>query len=353
MGIHAIVGTAKGGFVLRGNDARNDWTLDGPLFKGWKVTAATRDAGGRWYVGTSSDVYGPALHLSDDDGATWRQVERGPAWPEGTEDRKLKQIWTIVPAGDRVWLGVDDAGLFVSHDRGESWAPVEALNEHATRGAWFPGAGGLCLHMIHVDPRDHDRLWCGISAVGLFYSTDGGASWATRNDGIPPVIEDETPKDIGRCIHGLVTDPDDSNVMWRREHNGMFRSTDGGASWERIEDGLSSWFGFPISIHRATKDLFVIPLESDEYRLPKDGRLEVYRSQDGGASWHSASHGLPSEHCYAGVLRKAMDVDDHDPCGVYFGTTSGVLYLSTDAGASWQTMPWSLPRILSVTVHTT
>ncbi|MHC4947337.1 MAG: WD40/YVTN/BNR-like repeat-containing protein [Planctomycetota bacterium] len=346
MPVRVIVGTDKGAFFLHADDDRADWTIEGPRFKGWKATASARDAAGRFSLATASTVYGPAVHLSED-GETWRQVEQGPAWPEDS-GRTLTQIWTLVPAGPRLYAGVDEAGLFVSDDGGEHWAPVDGLNEHATRSAWYPGAGGLCAHAVLVDPANPDRIWCGISAVGVFRSEDGGRSFVPINEGIPVLIEDKTHKDIGRCVHGLVADPDDASTIWRREHNGMFRTRDGGDSWERIEEGLGSWFGFPIAMDRRTRAIYVIPLESDEYRLPGDGRLTVCRTRDGGDHWEPLAHGLPQEHAYAGVLRGALDVDHLDPCGVYFGTTGGQVYVSTDGGDHWRQLPCTLPRILSV-----
>lgn len=351
MPVHLLIGTDKGGFVLRGDPSRASWTIEGPLFKGWKVTASARDDDGRYMVATASDVYGAALHVSDDL-VEWRQIEAGPSWPkpaEGEPERKLNQIWTIVPRGGGRWLaGVDEAGVFASDDGGETWTGLAGLNEHPTRSGWVPGAGGLCAHAILVDDATN-RLWCGISAVGVFRSDDGGATWAVKNEGVRAVIEDEKHKEIGRCVHGLVADPDDANVIYRREHIGMFRSRDGGDTWERIEKGLGSWFGFPISMDRSTRTLYCVPLESDEYRLPTDGKLEVFRSRDGGDSWESASAGLPAGHVYAGVLRGAMDVDHLEPCGVYFGTTGGTVHVSNDGGDRWTQVPCLLPRIFCVT----
>ncbi|MCZ6598770.1 MAG: sialidase family protein, partial [Planctomycetota bacterium] len=238
-----------------------------------------------------------------------------------------------------------------STDGGETWEPVEGLNEHPTRSAWFPGAGGLCAHAVLFDPNDAQRVWCGISAVGLFRTDDGGLTWSSKNEGIPAVIEDKDHKDIGRCVHGLVADPDDANTIWRREHNGMFRTRDGGESWERIENGLPSWFGFPIAIDRRTTTLYVVPQESDEYRVPVDGNFVVCRSRDSGESWESLANGLPQGDNYMGVLRAAMDVDQLDPCGVYVGTTAGTVYVSNDGGDSWVQIPCTLPRILSVEAY--
>jgi photosystem II stability/assembly factor-like uncharacterized protein len=348
-GVVALVGTDKGGFVLRSDD-RAAWRIEGPVFKGWKVSASGRDASGRFWAATASDVYGPAVHVSNDL-AEWRQIENGPAWPKSVE-RKLNQVWTLHLEGDRFWAGVDEAGLFSSTDSGETWQPVDGLNEHATREGWFPGAGGMCAHSILVDPADPQRIWVGISAVGLFRSDDGGATWATKNAGVKQVIEDKKHKDIGFCVHALAADPDDANVIYRREHTGMYRTGDGGETWEQIENGLSSWFGFPIVMDRRTRTLFCVPLESDEYRIPTDGALRVYRSRNRGDSWESASDGLPRKHAYMGVLRGAMAADSLDPCGVYFGTTAGTVHVSSNAGDTWTQLPAVLPRVLSVSVFT-
>ncbi len=348
MSVTAILGTSKGAFVARSDKDRSSWTIEEPLFKGWKVTASGRDETGTYFVATASDVYGPALHTSKDL-KNWRQIEKGPAWAKDS-DRKLNQIWTLHLGPGRFYAGVDEAGLFASDDGGESWSPVEALNEHPTRPSWGPGAGGLCAHAILVDPSNTDRVWCGISAVGVFRTEDGGRTWHPKNQGIPVVLEDKKHKDVGFCVHGLAADPDDADTIYRREHVGMFRSRDGGESWQRIENGLSSWFGFPVAIDRRSRTLFVHPMESDEYRMPTDGKFRMFRSRDGGDSWEPLSNGLPQQRAYMGVLRGALDVDHLDPCGVYVGTTAGTVYASRDAGDSWTELPCTLPRVLSVSV---
>jgi photosystem II stability/assembly factor-like uncharacterized protein len=340
MGVKAIFGTVKGAFLLRGNDERSDWHLDGPIFKGWEVTAVARDARGRTYVGTTSYVYGAAIQVSDDL-KTWRQIEHGPKF----DKRKLNKIWRIVPAGDSVFAGVDEAGLFRSDDRGETWKPVEALNEHPSRGGWQPGNGGLCAHAVLADPKNPQRLWCGISAVGVFRSDDGGASWHPKNKGVQVILEDKNNPDIGFCVHALAMD---DGVMYRREHLGMYRSRNGGDTWETIENGLPSKFGFPLVMDPRTKTLFTVPLESDEGRMPRDGKLMVFRSRNGGESWEPLLRGLPQDHAYMGVLRGAMAVDGLDPCGLYMGTSSGTVHVSRDLGEQWASAPWVLPRIMCV-----
>lgn len=346
MDVTAVVGTIKGAFLLRSDAARERWDIEGPLFKGWKVTASARDERGRTYLATASDVYGAALQSSDDL-SDWQQLERGPTWSEDS-GRKLNQIWTLSTAADGMWAGVDEAGLFRSADGGATWRGLEGLNEHPTRSGWYPGFGGLCAHAFLVDPRDPRRLWCGISAVGVFRSDDGGTSWQPRNEGVTIAIEDKEHRGIGTCVHALVADPDDADVIWRQDHRGMYRTADGGDRWERIEEGLPSGFGFPIALDPRTKALYAVPLESDEYRVPADGRLAVYRSRDRGDSWHAAGRGLPAGLFYGTVLRGALATDGLDPCGVYLGTTAGTVHVSADGGESWRTLPCTLPRVLSV-----
>jgi photosystem II stability/assembly factor-like uncharacterized protein len=349
MRIVLIVGTEKGAFVCTSNGQRSDWQIEGPLFKGWRVTASARSGSGRWFLATASQVYGAAIHTGTDL-TRWHQIERGPAYPEGGE-RKLNQIWTIHSAPSRLWAGVDTAGLFSSDDDGETWKPVSALNDHPTRSSWFPGAGGLCAHSVLLDPRRPERVWCGISAVGVWRSDNGGASWQAKNSGVRNVSEDKDIPEIGYCVHGLAQDPDDPDRLYRQDHAGMYRSRDGGDTWEVNDAGLPSWgFGFPIAMNPHTKTLFSFPLESDEYRLPVDGQCRVYRSRDRGDSWEPTSRGLPP-HYYATVLRGAMAVDALDPAGIYIGSTSGDVFASVDDGESWQTLPCRLPRVLNLKAY--
>lgn len=343
MSVRLMVGTGKGGFWVSSDD-RRAWKVSGPFFKGWKVTAGVRLADGRYMAAVASDIYGPALHVSRD-GENWEQLPNGPAYPDGS-DRRLRQVWTLRENRGVVYAGVQDAGLFTSSDGGESWDAVAGLNEHPSRAAWVPGAGGLCAHALLFDDRDPDRMWCGISAVGVFRTDDGGATWTPRNEGVPAALEDEHHKGIGTCVHALAQDPDDSDRIFRQDHLGMFRSGDGANRWERNERGLDATFGFPIVIDRTSKFLFAVPLEADQYRVPPGGALQVFRSTDAGDSWHSASAGLPAADAYGTVLRGAMAVDNLEPGGVYMGTTAGTLHVSADLGESWTNLPVILPRIL-------
>ncbi len=347
MGTVVIVGTEKGGFICRSENKR-EWTVEGPLFKGWKLTATTRSPSGRWLAATASRVYGAAVHVSDDL-KEWRQIENGPAWAADS-DRKMNQIWTLRAGANRHFAGVDQAGLFLSEDDGESWQPVPALNEHASRPNWFPGAGGLCAHVVLVDPNDEKRVWVGISAVGVWRTDDGGETWLAKNEGIRVAIEDKEFKDIGFCVHALAQQQTDGDVLWRQDHTGMYRSTDGGDHWTACMEGLPSWFGFPVVRDPDSGRLFCFPMESDEYRMPVKGDLAVYTSDDRGDSWQRRAEGLPTHPCWAGVLRGAMAHDGGG--GIYFGDTAGAVYASADGAESWQALPCTLPRVLSIEAFT-
>jgi hypothetical protein len=346
MTVRVLVGTEKGAWVATSNGDRTRWEISGPLFKGWKVTAAHRLEDGTFLVGTGSWVYGAQIHRGKALDAL-EPVADGPAFP-AESGRKLGQIWTLTSGHGRVWAGVDEAALFSSDDAGASWQLVEGLERHPTRASWTPGAGGLCAHVVLLDPDDARKVWCGISAVGVFRSEDGGESWTPRNEGVVIAVEDETQDGIGYCVHGLAQAPDDPARIWRQDHRGMYRTENGGDRWEQIESGLPSGFGFPIAQDPGTRRLFALPLESDEYRILPDGALRMYVSDNGGDSWEPRDRGLPGEHQYNGVLRGALAVDGLDPCGVYFGTTGGAVHVSADRGESWTALPCSLPRILSV-----
>lgn len=341
MTVNVCVGTEKGAFVLSSED-RQRWDLHGPYAKGWKVSTFGRDAAGDYLLATASSWYGAALQRSSDLDS-WQQLESGPAYEEAG-GRTLSQIWTIRTIGDRILAGVADAGLFTSDDNGESWQPVKGLNEHPTAHAWQPGFGGLCCHRIL---GDGDRLWVGISAVGVFRSDDGGDSWNLKNHGVTVAAQNDD-LDIGYCVHGLVQDPADLDRIWRQDHMGVYRTSDGAETWERIEEGLPARFGFPVERDHRTGRLFVLPQESDEARMPVDGRLRVYRSDDDGDSWQVAGNGYREGASYSGVLRDAMSVDGLDPCGVYVGTSSGSVLVSADSGETWQELPYTFPRIGSV-----
>ncbi len=349
-----MVGTQKGAFFLWSDPDRREWRVEGPHLKGWEVTCLEVDSRREptIYGGVGHYVYGATIQRSTDLGATWTQLESRPAYAEGA-NAKLNRIWAIEPGRpdepDTLYAGVDEAGLFRSTDLAESWQSLDGLNQHSTRSAWGPGAGGLCCHTIILDPDNSKRMWVGISAVGAFRSDDGGATWQLRNEGLEIAAPSEEHPEVGSCVHKMVIDPKQPNLLYQQNHKGVFRTTDGGDTWHRIENGLPSRFGFPMVMHpRDGRSLYIIPQESDEYRMAIDGQLAVYRTRDAGDSWTACNNGLPSG-CYQGVLRNAMGVDVLDPCGIYFGTTGGQVYFSADEGDSWQAIPCQLPRIGSVT----
>ncbi len=339
------IGTLKGAWFAR-NDG-SGWELDGPHLKGWQIGTFAKAPGGDHLLTTSSSWYGAAVHRSPDMGE-WTQVVDGPSYGENG-DRKLEAIWTIHRSGDSLFAGVAEAGLFRSDDDATTWHPVESFNEHETRPGWEPGFGGLAAHRILQDPQNLERMWVGVSAVGVFYSDDGGESWKLRNEGVhrPGPGNEEYPG-IGYCIHCIVADPADADTIWRQDHTGVYRTTDGAQTWHRIENGLPAGFGFPIVRDAASGALFVIPLESDQYRLPVDGKFRVYRSTDGGDSWHESGTGMPDVPTYTGVLRDAMDTDGDG--GVFFGTTGGDVWATQDGGDHWEKLPGMFPRINTVKV---
>ena len=347
MAIVVGIGTMKGAWFARSDDRRS-WSISGPHHRGWEVTAFGRAPGGDYLLGTGSNWYGAAIHRSADL-EEWDQVVAGPAY-DAESGWKLERIWTLATAGDRVFAGVAEAGLFRSDDDAATWHPVGALNNHPTRARWQPGLGGLALHRIVVDPDDSRRMWGAISAVGVFATTDSGDTWELRNDGVQVTAPGEEG-DIGYCVHCIVADPGNSDRMWRQEHRGLFRTSNGGVDWERIQDGIpGSGFGFPIARDNHTGRLFVVPLESDEYRMPVDGQLGVFVSDDDGDHWAASGAGLPAEPTYTGVLRSALDVDGMSAAGVYFGTTGGEVWWSADTGKTWDRMPMTFPRIATVKV---
>ena len=346
-----LVGTTKGAFFFFSDEQRRDWRVTGPHMGGWEIYSLLGDPhGARIFAGTSSFVYGPTIRVSEDMGANWEQVANGPNY-SAESGFKFKRIWQLAPGHpsepDTLYAGVEEAGLFVSRDHGQTWQEVDSLTSHPTRPYWWPGGGGMCLHTILIDPNNAQRMWVAASAIGLFRSDDGGATWNTKTNGLPAVPTDEGHPDVSRCVHKVVLDPRDSNTMYMQFHGGVFKSTDAGDNWTAIENGLPGNFGFPMVI-TAAGDVFIVPLEADTHRYTRDGKLVVYRSRDGGASWAPSGTGLPDDHEFVGVLRDAMATDPFDPAGIYFGTTMGTLFYSADAGDTWQKLPGTYPRITYV-----
>ncbi|MFZ0168471.1 MAG: sialidase family protein [Candidatus Dormiibacterota bacterium] len=351
------VGTAKGLFVLKhegSEPASAGWQLTGPHLSGWEATTVfleQRQGQLELLAGLSSYVYGPHVRRSLDEGRSWDPLGTGPGFGEGEGRPVVERIWTLhrLAGSGELVAGVAQAGLFRWDEAATAWSEYTGLTAHPTRADWLPGFGGMCLHTVLTDSRRPGRIIIGISSVGALRSDDDGATWTIKNKGVTAPFEAEDPKYADfTCAHRLVLDPDDPDHLFQQNHTGVFRSFDAGDSWERIENGLPSGFGFGMSVlPRSPLTLFVVPLTSDEVRLPVEGKLRAYRSRDGGDSWEVSGVGLPTDF-YGTVLREALTSGAGDGSSVYFGTTSGELFGSWDAGDNWTQLPGVYPRILSV-----
>jgi photosystem II stability/assembly factor-like uncharacterized protein len=347
-----LVGTRKGLFVLTGEPG-SPFEVTDRAFAGDAVEYAVRDPhSGRVLASVTSPFYGPKIFHSDDPGGEWEQAE-GVELPENG-DHALERIWVIVPgeADGLVYAGGDPGALFESRDGGATFSLNRALFEHPTRPTWQPGAGGLCLHSIVTWPGDPDKLALGISAAGVWLTDDGGATWRRGNEGLvaPYVPEDATPEEIAHCVHRLHRAAKRPERIFMQYHGGVYRSDDAGETWNDIAAGLPSNFGFPLALDPADPDsAYVIPLTADVDRVTPEGRLRVYETRDAGATWTSRDNGLPGEDAYLTILREAFDwTGEGERLELYFGATSGEVYGSGDAGASWFTVAAHLPPVLSV-----
>lgn len=345
MGAALLVGTRKGLFVLHGGDDRRDWTVEGPLLKGWSVYHAIADPrDGVLHACANNFVYGATVHRSSDRGRTWERAEELALPAES--GLELAATWHVEPGPasepETLWLGGDPGALLRSGDGGATWNAVDGIVAHPTREKWMPGAGGLCCHSIQVADG---RLYVGISAAGSFRSDDGGKSWQPINDRVQAGFLPEPYPEVGQCVHKLLAHPARPERLWQQNHCGVYRSDDAGDTWERLDgNGLPSEFGFGLALDPSDPDVaYVVPEESGEHRVTCDARLGVYRTGDAGASWQLASDGLP-EPAWAAVLREGMSYDEH---GVYFGTQSGSVFVLPREGR-WLEAARQLPPILSV-----
>jgi photosystem II stability/assembly factor-like uncharacterized protein len=367
-GVRVLVGTRKGAFVLTADGKREDWTVDGPHFPGWEMyhlkgSPADPD---RIYASQSTGWHGQVIQRSDDGGKTWNPVGNEFAydgvpgthqWYDGTPHPwEFARVWHLEPSHtdpDTVLAGVEDAALFKSSDGGQTWQELSGLRGHGSGPHWQPGAGGMCLHTIVVDPRDADRIYVAISAAGAFRSTDGGKTWQPINRGLKSEGIPDPESEVGHCVHRIAMHPDRPEVLYMQKHWDVMRSDDGGDNWHEISGNLPTDFGFPIDVHAHEPDtVYVVPITSDMHHFPPDGKLRVYRSRTGGNEWEPLTDGLPQKDCYVNVLRDAMAVDSLDDCGIYFGTTGGQVYASNNAGDSWAPIVRDLPAVLSVEVQT-
>jgi photosystem II stability/assembly factor-like uncharacterized protein len=344
-----LVGTKKGAFIIDGDERRSDWSIREPVCDGWPIHDLQWDAStGSIYAGGGSPWYGPAVFRSDDLGKTWTHSSEGLTY--GDDGPKIPTVWNVTPANGSIFAGVEPAGLFRSDDGGATWTHVSGLRDHPSRPGWQPGAGGLICHTIVPHPTDPNRMWVAISAVGTFETTDGGRTWEARNKGVRADFMPGPEPETGQCVHKLVMAPNEPETLYQQNHCGVYRSTNGGKSWDKVDTGLPSEFGFVFGAHpRDPKTGWVIPLSHpEEGRMAPGASLAVWRTRDRGNTWVRQDRGLPTEDAFVGVLREALAVDRLDPAGVFFGTSTGQLYGSPDEGDSWRLIAGTLPPIWGV-----
>ena len=351
-----LVGTTKGAFFFTADAKRKKWKMDGPHFPGESVYSVAYDSRGgrtRTFMGTQSSHFGGTIRVSDDFGKSWVGPERQAVrFPEGS-GLSLAGVWQIMPGRadepDVVRCGVEPACLFESRDAGESWEPVKGLLEHEHRPRWQPGGGGLCLHTIVMDPKDRKRMGIAISTAGFYRTDDGGKSWRPRNDGVRAVFLPNKYPEFGQCVHKVVNHPAKPERLFLQNHWGLYRSDDWGDSWQDIANGVPSDFGFAMVTNPNDADtVYIIPLQSDQFRIVPEAKMRVYRTRDAGTSWEPLANGLPQENAFECVLRDGMAADALDPAGIYFGTRGGKLYGSADDGDSWTEIADALPPICCV-----
>ena len=362
-----LVGTKKGAFILTADGKRERWEISGPHFGGWEIyhVKASPAEPDRLYASQTSGWFGQVIQRSDDGGNTWQAagnefkydgVPGTHQWYDGTQHPwEFKRVWHLEPSPtdpDTVYAGVEDAGLFKTSDGGGTWQELPGLR--STKGhLWQPGAGGMCLHTIILDAKRPERIFIAISAAGAFRSDDGGKTWKAVNRGLKSPYELPDPDaEVGHCVHRIAMHPSRPDVLFMQKHWDVMRTDNAGDSWYEISGNLPSDFGFPVEVHaHEPETIYVIPIKSDSEHFPPDGKLRVYRSRTGGNEWEPLTRGLPQQDCYVNVLREASAVDSLEPCGVYFGTTGGQVYLSAESGETWTPIVRDLPAVLSVEVQ--
>jgi photosystem II stability/assembly factor-like uncharacterized protein len=388
--VRVLVGTRKGAFLLTSDVQRKNWTVDGPHFAGWEIyhlKGSPADPN-RIYTSQTSSWFGQIIQRSDDGGKTWHQpgtpqgaptttpdgmpigesnkfvydtsAETGRPltthqWYDGTQHPwEFKRVWHLEPSlhdPDTVYAGVEDAALFKSTDGGQSWQELAGLR--AVHGEqWAPGAGGMGLHTILLDPANPNRIYIAISSAGVFRTDDGGLSWKPINRGLKSEYIPDPDAPVGHCVHRIALHPSRPDVLYMQKHWDVMRTDDAGENWYEVSGNLPTDFGFPIDVHaHEPETIYVVPIKSDSEHYPPEGKLRVYRSRTGGNEWEALTNGLPQRDCYVNVLRDAMCVDSLKPCGIYFGTTGGQVYGSSDGGDHWRPIVSHLPPVLSVEVQ--
>ncbi len=367
-GVRLLVGTRKGAFILTADGKRQNWEVSGPHFAGWEMyhLKGSPVDPDRIYASQTSGWFGQIIQRSNDGGKTWEAVGKefnydgNPGthqWYDGTQHPwEFKRVWHLEPSltdPDTLYAGVEDAALFKSTDGAQNWQELPGLRS-AKGNLWQPGAGGMCLHTILLDPSNPKRIFVAISAAGAFRSDDAGQTWLPINRGLQSKYELPDPNaEVGHCVHRIAMHHSRPNVLFMQKHWDVMRSDNSGDLWNEVSDNLPSDFGFPIDVHaHEPETIYVVPIKSDSEHFPPEGRLRVYRSRTGGHDWEALTNGLPQSDCYVNVLRDAMAVDSLDQCGIYFGTTGGQVYASPDAGNSWKAIVRDLPAVLSVEAQT-
>jgi photosystem II stability/assembly factor-like uncharacterized protein len=367
-GVRALVGTRKGAFVLTSDGKRQKWDVSGPFFGGWEMyhlkgSPADPD---RIYASQSTGWFGQLIQRSNDGGKTWEPVDNKfvydgvpgtHQWYDGTPHPwEFKRVWHLEPSltdPNMVYAGVEDAAMFRTTDGGQSWHELPGMRGHSSGSQWSPGAGGLGLHTIVIDPTNPQRIFIAISAAGAFRTDDGGTTWKPINKGLKSEQIPDQTAEVGHCVHRIAMHRSKPNVLYMQKHWDVMRTDDAGESWREVSGNLPTDFGFVIDVHtHEPETIYVVPIKSDSEHYPPDGKLRVFRSKSGGHEWEALTKGLPQQDCYVNVLRDAMAVDSLDKCGVYFGTTGGQVYASADAGDTWSAIARDLPAVLSVEVQT-
>lgn len=382
--VRVLVGTKKGAFICTSDETRKNWNIEGPFFGGWEIyhMKGSPVDPNRIYCSQTSGWFGQIIQRSDDGGKTWNTPGSNPeelvseqGWPQGESNKfvytgeagthrwydgtphpwEFKRVWHLEPSlsdPNVIFAGVEDAAIFKSTDGGVTWNEMPGLRQHTTGEDWQPGAGGMCLHTILINPQNHNQMFVAISAAGVFRTDDGGETWKPVNKGLKSQFMPDEEAEVGHCVHRIAFHPSKPSTLYMQKHWDIMRTDDSGDMWREVSEGLPSDFGFPIDVHaHEPETIYVVPIKSDSEHYPPDGKLRVYRSRTGGDNFEELTNGLPQKDCFVNVLREAMAVDNCDSCGIYFGTTGGQVYCSPDGGDNWMAINEFFPPVLSVEVQ--